>query len=135
MFMTLTLVSCHFVTLIIVSSPLQSYQLPLKSSGKKTGRKLVRAISAESIYHCVLLFLDHILYRRAHFVRNALCASRAVLAITVKKTGFDISCNAIGDKLHEMSKPLFWEKSEKCISMSSAENFTQSAKRLHVKSF
>ena len=44
------------------------------------GRKLVRAIPAESIYRCMLLFLDHILYRRAHFVRNELLASQAVLA-------------------------------------------------------
>ena len=41
----------------------------LSTSGKKTGKKLVRAISAESMYRCMLLFLDHILYRRAHFVR------------------------------------------------------------------
>ena len=44
------------------------------------GRKLVRAISAESIYRCMSLFLDHILYGRAHFVR----ASRAVLAMISK---------------------------------------------------
>ena len=41
----------------------------MTTSGKKTGRKLVREISAESIYRCMLLFLDHILYRRAHVVR------------------------------------------------------------------
>ena len=41
------------------------------------------AITAESIYRCMLLFLDHILYRRAHFVRDALYTSRAVLAITI----------------------------------------------------
>ena len=29
----------------------------------------------------MLLFLDHILYHRAHFVRDALCALRAMLAI------------------------------------------------------
>ena len=29
----------------------------------------------------MLLFLDHILYRRAHFIHDALCASRTVLAI------------------------------------------------------
>ena len=52
-------------------------QLP----GRKNGRKLVREITAESIYRCMLLFLDHILCRRAHFVRDALRASRAVLAI------------------------------------------------------
>ena len=46
------------------------------------GRLFVRAITAESIYHCMLLFLDHILYRRAHFVRDARSASRAVLAIS-----------------------------------------------------
>ena len=32
-----------------------------------------------------------------------------------------------GDTLHEMSKPVFQEKNKKNISMSSAENFTQSA--------
>ena len=58
-----------------------SCQLPVTTSGKKTGRKLVRAISAESIYRCMLLFRDHILYRRAHFLRDALSASRALLAI------------------------------------------------------
>ena len=29
----------------------------------------------------MLLFLDHILYRRAHFVHDVLCTLRAVLAI------------------------------------------------------
>ena len=51
------------------------------SDCKLPGRKLVRANSAESIYRCMLLFLDHILYHRAHFVRGVLCTSRAVLAI------------------------------------------------------
>ena len=32
-----------------------------------------------------------------------------------------------GDNLHEMSKPVFLEKKKKYFSMSSAENFTQSA--------
>ena len=42
-----------------------------------------------------------------------------------KKTEFDISY-----KLYEMSKIVFWGKqSEKYFSMSSDENFTQSAKR------
>ena len=50
-------------------------QLPSTTSGKKKGRKLVRAISAESIYRCMLIYLDHILYRRAHFVRDALLCS------------------------------------------------------------
>ena len=50
----------------------------MTTSGKKTGKKLVRAISAESIYRCMLLYFDHILYRTAHFVRDA---SRAQLAI------------------------------------------------------
>ena len=36
------------------------------------------------IYCCMLLFLDHILYRRAHFVRDMLCALPAVLALTNK---------------------------------------------------
>ena len=37
-----------------------------------------------------------------------------------------------GDNLHEMSKPVFWGKYEKYFSMSSAENFTQSAMGLWV---
>ena len=45
---------------------------------EEKGRKLVRAISAENIYICMLLFLGHILYRRAHFVRGA---SRAMFII------------------------------------------------------
>ena len=37
---------------------------------------------------------------------------------------------SIGDNLHEMSNPVFWEKiRKKKIEMSSAENITQSAKR------
>ena len=60
----------------------QVFQLPVTTFGKKkTGRKLVRGITAESIYHCMLLFLGHILCRRAHLVGNALCASRVLLAI------------------------------------------------------
>ena len=35
---------------------------------------------------------------------------------------------SIGDNLHEMSKPIFWGKKEIYFDMSSAENFTQSAK-------
>ena len=38
-----------------------------------------------------------------------------------------------GDNLHEMSKPVFWEKYEKYFKMS-AEIFTQSAKP-HVTVF
>ena len=33
---------------------------------------------------------------------------------------------SLGDNLHKMSSPFFWEK---YFKMSSAENFTQSAKR------
>ena len=65
----------------------QVYQLPVQLPGRKNGRKLVRAITAESIYRCVLLFLDHILYRRAHFVCDALRASRSVLAIKMNSVG------------------------------------------------
>ena len=36
---------------------------------------------------------------------------------------------SLGDNLHEMSNPVFWEKYGKYFKMSSAENFTQSAKR------
>ena len=35
---------------------------------------------------------------------------------------------SLGDNLHEMSNPVFWEKYKKYFKMSSAENFTQSAK-------
>ena len=35
---------------------------------------------------------------------------------------------SLGDNLHEMSNPVFWEKKEKYFKMSSAANFTQSAK-------
>ena len=59
----------------------QVLQLPVQLPGRKNGRKLVRAITAESIYRCILLFLDHILYHRAHFVHDAQSASRAVLAM------------------------------------------------------
>ena len=34
---------------------------------------------------------------------------------------------SIGDNMHEMSKPVFWEKSEKYFKMS-AEFFSQSVK-------
>ena len=36
---------------------------------------------------------------------------------------------SLGDNLHEMSYPVFWEKKEKYFKMSSAENFTQNVKR------
>ena len=35
------------------------------------------------------------------------------------------------DNLHEISNSVFWEKQEKYFNMSSAENFTPSAKILH----
>ena len=78
MFVTLlTIVSCHFVTLISIK-----FAPVLSTSGdnfrEENGKKLVRAISAESTYRCMLLFLDH----RAHFVHDAQSALRAVLAIT-----------------------------------------------------
>ena len=34
-----------------------------------------------------------------------------------------------GDNLHEIPKPVFWEKIEKYFNMLSAENFTQNAER------
>ena len=82
--MFMTLIDTRFLSMwrILVSSPLQSCQLP--------GRKLAWAISAEIYNVCtILLFLDHILYRRAHFVCNALRESRAVLAII----GREHTCN------------------------------------------
>ena len=36
---------------------------------------------------------------------------------------------SIGDILHEMSNPVFWEKKENYFEMSSAKNFTQSVMR------
>ena len=44
------------------------WQLP----GRKRKKILVRAVSAESIYCCMLLFFDHILYHRAHFICDML---------------------------------------------------------------
>ena len=35
----------------------------------------------------------------------------------------------IGDNLHEMSNPVFWEQIRKTFKMPVAENFTQSATR------
>ena len=73
MFVTSTLVSCHFVTLISIKSA-SVLSTSVTTSGKKTGRKVVRAISAESIYHCMLLFLDHILYRSGWFPHRVVSA-------------------------------------------------------------
>ena len=42
---------------------------PCCTSAMRLGHKF-SAISAESIYRCMLLFLDHILCRRAHFIRE-----------------------------------------------------------------
>ena len=40
------------------------------------------------------------------------------------KTGFDISCKlSLGDSLHEMSNPVFWNKSEKYFKMLSVDFF------------
>ena len=36
---------------------------------------------------------------------------------------------SIGENLHEISKPVFWEKYGKYFYMSSTEKFMQSAKR------
>ena len=65
MFMTLNdMVFGHFVMLIN-----ETHNRPPTSGDnsreEKNGRKLVGAITAESIYRCMLLFPDHILYRRA----------------------------------------------------------------------
>ena len=35
---------------------------------------------------------------------------------------------SIGDCLHEMPEPVFWEKYGEYFNMNSAENFTQNAK-------
>ena len=47
-----------------------------------------------------------------------------------QKTGFDISYKlSLLDNLHEISNPVFLENKKKYFKMSSAENFTQSAKQ------
>ena len=39
-----------------------------------------------------------------------------------------------GDNLHEVLKPVFWEKQEKYFNMSSAENFTQVLRQIDTLS-
>ena len=53
------------------------------------------------------------------------------------KTGFDTSFKltigdnlSIGDNLHEVSNPIFWEKQEFFFKMSPADIITQHAKEL-----
>ena len=72
--MFVTLIDTRLVTSwrLLVRPIIKSSNFRWQLPGRKSGRKLVRAITAESIYRCMLLFLDHILYRRAHFVRDAL---------------------------------------------------------------
>ena len=53
----------------------QARQLPVTTSGKKKKRKKIwseQLMLKVNIYRCMLLFLDHILYRRVHFFRDAL---------------------------------------------------------------
>ena len=63
---------CHFVTLIsikpatVLSTSGDNFR---EENGKK---KLVRGVSAESIYRCMLLLLDHVRYHGAH------CAALAI---------------------------------------------------------
>ena len=69
--MSQTYIAEHILlTLIIKSAPVPS------TSGDNFRKENLSAISAESIYRCMLLFLDHILYRRDHFVRDARSVSR-----------------------------------------------------------
>ena len=35
---------------------------------------------------------------------------------------------SIGDNLHEISNPVFWESKKSIVKLSSAKNFTQGAK-------
>ena len=86
--MFVTLIDTRLVTSwrLLVRPIIKSSNFRCNFRKEKNGRKLVRAITAESIYRCMLLFLDHFLYHRAHFVRDALRASRAVLAITYPLT-------------------------------------------------
>ena len=89
----MALIDTRLVTLwrLLVRPIIKSSNFRWQLPGRKNGRKFVKAITAESIYRCMLLFLDHILYHRAHFVRNALHASRAVLAISEPQTQI-LSC-------------------------------------------
>ena len=59
-----------------------SFVLPTSGGNfwEEKGRKYW-SIFAESIYHCMLLIFDHILYRRAHYVHDARRVLRAVLTI------------------------------------------------------
>ena len=59
-----TLIDTRFLSLI--RCLLESTLISSDNFREEKEIKLVRAISAESIYH-MLLSLDHILYRRAHF--------------------------------------------------------------------
>ena len=121
-----------FVTLIdtswrlLVSSPRKSCQLPATTSGKKTGRKLVRVISADSIYRCILLFLDHILYRRAHFVREvcSLLKSKQVHFTT----NLDVSknCWMSGNQYR------LWSDAAKCGNWSGSTLFAQACLSQYV---
>ena len=48
-----------------------------------------------------------------------------ILLFFSRKIGFDISCEFIGDTLHELSKPIFWKKEKnKNVSNLSFAEFT-----------
>ena len=84
---------------VIINLPQSVLPASSKNFREEKGRKLVRAISAESIYHCMLLFLDHILYSRVHFVHDMLCTSQAVLAINIRMSYNAAKKNPTGNNL------------------------------------
>ena len=65
-------------------------QLPVTTFEKKKEENW--SAIAESIYRFMFLFLDHILYRRAHFVHDAQSASLAVLLMS-QIEGHQLHCN------------------------------------------
>ena len=83
------------------SSKIKSTPVSSANFREEKGRKLVRAISAESIYRCMLLFLDHILYCRALFVCDALSTSQAMLAIIILR----LLSKSDGDILNASVRP------------------------------
>ena len=64
---------------------------------------------------CQILFSDNTLVKFSYFPEN--------------RIGHFMHIVSIGDNLHEMSNPVFWEKYEKYFNKSYAENITPSAER------
>ena len=88
---------------------------------------LICVLDSYFIHRYIIIKYDQVRFRvksanyyesYGHFLQNACVWVRMAL-------GGGIS---IGDNLHEMSNPVFWEKLEKYFKMMSAENFSQCAK-------